>query len=86
MAEFLQASKVVGIRCISHAASLHFFDFAISLSGLIAFFDISLDPVVLPVDRIEQNNRHMMHFPFSYRLVFLHLAISKLVSFWQASS
>ena len=63
-----------------------FFDFSILLSGLIAFFDISLGPVVFQVDRIAQSNGHMMHFPSSCLLLFLHFAISKLLSFWQASS
>ena len=52
-----QASKVMGIGGILHAASLRFFDFAISLSFSISPFYISLDPVdlvVSPLDRTKQ--------------------------------
>ena len=79
-----QASKVMGIGCILHAASLRFFDFAISLSFSISLFYISLDPVdlvVSPLDRIEQSNGHMLHFPSSCRLLFLQLVTSQLGSF-----
>ena len=80
----LQASKVMGIGGILHAASLRFFDFAISLSFSISLFYISLDPVDLvasPLDRIEQSNGHMLHFPSSCRLLFLQLVTSQLGSF-----
>ena len=65
------------------ASLFRFFNFAV---GFDRFFDISLGPVVLQVDRIAQSNGHMMHFPSSCLLLFLHFAISKLLSFWQASS
>ena len=74
----------MGIGGILHAASLRFFDFAISLSFSISLFYISLDPVdlvVSPLDRIEQNNGHMQHFPSSCRLLCLQLVTSQLGSF-----
>ena len=80
----LQASKVMGIGGILHAASLRFFDFAISLSFSTSLFYISLDLVdlvVSPLDRIEQSNGHMLHFPSSCRLLFLQLVTSQLGSF-----